>query len=124
MKVMLALATAFTTPLAAETLTCTVAPPCPATGLCSNDPVIIQFTLNRDEFAPAISADEPPRRKVTTVRMGAAQFPAEAIIMGENRGFWAEGGGGSNVLFIVAGDGTAHYIEDRTGVRMEGSCEG
>ncbi len=106
---------------AADSLACEVAAPCP-TGGC--EAVAIAFDINRDEFAPAHDPNEPPRRKVTTVQMGNARFPAEAIVMGESRGFWAEGGGGAHVLFMVHADGSAFYIDDRTGLRMEGTCAG
>jgi len=110
-------------PVVADSLRCEVAPPCAVGATCA-DTVHVSFDIDRTQFAPVIDPAEPPRRKVTLVRMGDAQFPAEAIIMGGNRGFWAEGGGGSHVLFMVAADGTAQYIEDRTGVRMEGTCQG
>lgn len=111
-------------PCVADSLSCVVSPACPAGAECVVDEVSIAFDINRDEFAPAIDPGEPPRRKVTMVQMGGARFPAEAIIMGEARGFWAEGGGGSHVLFMVHGDGTAFYVDDQTGLRMEGICEG
>ena len=111
-------------PCMADSLTCVVSTSCPPGMECLSEQVTIAFDINREEFAPAIDPGEPPRRKVTMVQMGGARFPAEAIIMGEARGFWAEGGGGSHVLFMVHGDGTAHYVDDRTGLRMVGTCEG
>lgn len=109
-------------PATADTLVCEVAPPCP-TAPCG-DPVSIRFDIDRTQFAPAQNANDPPRRKVTIVDMGSARFPAEALIMGDLRGFWAEGMGGGDILFIVHPDGTANYTEQPGGTRMEGTCAG
>ena len=102
----------------ADSLSCTLcATPC-------IDPVSVDFDIDRDQFAPPVNAADPPRRKVTLVRMGDAQFPAEPIVMGDARGFWAEGGGGSQVLFITQPDGTAIFVNERAGLRLEGTCVG
>jgi len=124
MRAVVAVLLAQASPAIAESIVCTVAPPCPDGVVCEAAPVTVAFDINRDEFAPPVDPNEPPRRKVTTVQMGDARFPAEAIVMGDVRGFWAEGGGGSHVLFMVHGDGTAHYVDDLTGLRMEGTCAG
>jgi len=83
----------------------------------------ITFTIDRTQFAQAQAPGDPPRRKVTTVRMGDAQFPAEPILMGDVRGFWAEGQGGSNVMFVVQPDGSAVFTDMRAGQRLTGQCE-
>lgn len=120
MKSVLLLLTA--APAVAETLVCEVAPPCPAAPC--GETISIRFDIDRTQFAPAQDANDPPRRKVTFVEMGSAGFPAEALIMGDLRGFWAEGNGGGNILFIVQPDGSANYAEQPSGTRMEGTCTG
>ncbi|MDX8349023.1 hypothetical protein SLH49_13640 [Cognatiyoonia sp. IB215446] len=102
---------AFGAPAMAETITCDL----------QGTPV--NFTIDRTQFAPAHNAGEPPRRKVTMVRMGEAQFPAEPILMGDVRGFWGEGLSGSNVMFVVQPDGSAVFTDMRAGQRLAGQCE-
>ena len=109
-------------PATADTLVCEVVPPCPVYP-CS-DVVSIRFAIDHTQFAPAQDANDPPRRKVTLVEMGTASFPAEALIMGDLRGFWAESDGGGNILFVVHPDGRANYAEQPSGTRMEGTCSG
>ncbi|MDX8351994.1 hypothetical protein [Cognatiyoonia sp. IB215182] len=102
---------ALSTPSTAETVTCNL----------QGTPVV--FEIGRTQFAPAQHAGEPPRRKVTTVQMGDAQFPAEPILMGDVRGFWGEGLGGSNVMFVVQPDGNAVLSNTNEGTRLEGICQ-
>ncbi len=83
----------------------------------------LQFEIDRTQFAPALDQNEPTQRRMTTVRMGDAQFPAEPILMGDVRGFWAEGMGGSDVMMVMQGDGTAIYTDTRAGERLTGTCE-
>lgn len=108
----------------ADSLRCEVSAPCPTNEACLTEAVSIAFDIDRTQFAPANDPADPPRRKITFVRMGDRQFPAEAILMGGIRGFWAEGLGGGDVLFIVQPDGTANYVEEPSGFQMEGTCEG
>ncbi|MEM9786518.1 MAG: hypothetical protein AAF801_08440 [Pseudomonadota bacterium] len=102
---------ALSTPAMAETITCDL----------QGTPV--NFTIDCTQFAPAQDSGEPPRRKVTTVQMGGAQFPAEPILMGDVRGFWGEGLGGSNVMFVVQPDGSAVFTNVEAGQRLTGQCE-
>ncbi len=90
---------------------------------CDLSGVPIQFEIDRAQFAPAIDTQEPVRRRVTTVQMGEAQFPAEPIMMGDVRGFWAEGMGGSDIMMVMQGDGSAVYANTRAGERLTGTCE-
>ena len=90
---------------------------------CDLEGTSLAFTIDRTQFAPPHDAGEPPRRKVTTVRMGDAQFPAEPILMGDVRGFWGEGLGGSDVMFVMQGDGYAVFSDKRAGKRLTGQCE-
>jgi hypothetical protein len=90
---------------------------------CDLSGVPIQFEIDRAQFAPAIDNQEPMRRRVTTVQMGDAQFPAEPILMGDVRGFWAEGMGGTDIMMVMQGDGSAVYANTRAGERLTGTCE-
>ncbi len=55
--------------------------------------------------------------------MGDATFPAEPIMMGDMRGFWAEGMGGTDVMMVMQGDGTAIFSNQNAGERITGTCE-
>lgn len=90
---------------------------------CDLSGIPVQFEIDRAQFAPALDLKEPPRRRITTVQMGDAQFPAEPIRMGDVRGFWAEGLGGSEVMMVMQGDGSAVYADTRAGERLTGTCE-
>lgn len=90
---------------------------------CDLEGTSLAFTIDRTQFAPPHDAGEPPRRKVTTVRMGDAQFPAEPILMGDVRGFWAEGLSGSNMMLVVQADGSAVFTNVDAGQRLTGQCE-
>lgn len=83
----------------------------------------LRFAIDRAQFAPAIDQAEPPRRRVTTVQRGDATFPAEPILMGDLRGFWAEGKGGADIMLVIQADGTAVYANPRAGTRITGTCE-
>ena len=99
------------TPAIADVITCDM----------SGTPV--SFEIDHAQFSPPLIKGEPPRRQVTTVQMGDAQFPAEPILMGDVRGFWAEGFAGSNVMLVMQTDGSATYTDTRAGQRLDGMCE-
>lgn len=90
---------------------------------CDLSGVPVQFEIDRAQFAPPINKAEPEQRRITTVSMGDAQFPAEPIMMGDVRGFWAEGLAGSDVMMVMQGDGSAVYADTRAGERLTGTCE-
>ena len=83
----------------------------------------VRFEIDVSQFAPAADIQEPPRRRVTTVAMGDATFPAEPILMGDVRGFWAEGMGGSDIMMVMQADGSAVYANPQAGTRITGTCE-
>lgn len=83
----------------------------------------VALTIDRAQFAPPVDPGEPAQRRVTTVQMGDATFPAEPILIGDLRGFWAEGMGGSEVMLLIQPDGQAVYANPRAGERLEGFCE-
>ena len=93
------------------------------TVICDLAGTPVSFAIDRSQFAPAYHKNEPAQRRVTTVQMGAATFPAEPIMMGDIRGFWADGLGGSHVMMVMQADGSAVYANTRDGVRLTGTCE-
>ena len=99
------------------------APAMAETVTCDLGGTPVTFHIDRTQFAPAQDPGEPPRRKATTVHMGEAQFTAEPILMGDIRGFWAEGMAGSNVMFVVQSNGSAVFTDARAGQRLTGQCE-
>jgi len=90
---------------------------------CDLSGVPIRFQIDLSQFAPALDPGEPMRRRITTVQMGDTQFPAEPILMGNVRGFWAEGMGGSEIMMVMQGDGSAIYADTAAGRRLTGTCE-
>lgn len=90
---------------------------------CDLSGIDVSFEIDRTQFAPPINKGEPIQRRVTTVTMGDAQFPAEPILIGNTRGFWAEGMGGSDVMLVMRADGSAVYADSVTGERLTGTCE-
>ena len=82
----------------------------------------VAFEIDGSQFVDAYNPNEPERRRVTLVQMGQATFPAEPIMMGDVRGFWAEGMGGSDIMMVMQGDGTAVYSDARAGQRITGTC--
>jgi len=90
---------------------------------CDLSGISARFEIDRAQFAPALDAQEPARRRVTTVSMGDATFPAEPIMIGGTRGFWAEGMGGTDIMLVMQPDGTAVYANPSAGERLTGTCE-
>lgn len=90
---------------------------------CDMSGTPVQFEIDRTQFAPPQDVNEPHRRKVTTVKMGDAQFQAEPILIGDIRGFWAEDLEGTNVMLLIQSDGSAVYTDIRADQRLTGSCE-
>ncbi len=90
---------------------------------CDLSGVPVSFTIDRSQFAPAQDAGDPPRRRVTRVQMGDVQFPAEPILMGDVRGFWAEAMGGTDAMLVIQPDGSAVFANNRAGERLTGTCE-
>ncbi|MDG1769031.1 MAG: hypothetical protein P8H36_06450 [Yoonia sp.] len=99
-------------PVAADVLNCQMA-----------DETEIKFEIHRNQFVDPIDAAEPTQRKVTIVTAGAATFPAEPFIIGGMRGFYADGLGGSPVMFAVAPDGSATFSNARSGEKLTGICK-
>lgn len=90
---------------------------------CDLQGTALQFDIDRNQFVAPQNLNDPPRRKVTLVSMGEAQFPAEPFLIGKTRGFWAEGWSGSDVIFVMQPDGSATYTDTRMDTRLTGHCE-
>jgi hypothetical protein len=109
---MLAIACTTASPALADTLICQM-----------SDGSDLSFVIDRNQFMDAVDANEPPRRKVTTVRHGAHQFTAEPLLIGQMRGFHADGMGGTSIMFVVTPDGSATYTNAQVGQILTGDCE-
>ncbi|MEJ6398245.1 hypothetical protein [Yoonia sp. 208BN28-4] len=107
----------------AETVTCSLSGPCADFQACGTTGADLEFTIDRTQFAPAIDADEPPRRKLSIVQLGQAQFPAEPFIISDTIGFSAEAFGGAPAIFAMQPDGTGTYAVARHGYELTGPCE-
>ncbi|WP_300437527.1 hypothetical protein [uncultured Mameliella sp.] len=80
----------------------------------------LRFDLDPASFAPPVDAADPPRRRVSRVRMEDAEIEAEAIL-GQNgsRGFWASAQG---LLMTVSPDGSAR-MSDHGERPWQGQCK-
>lgn len=83
----------------------------------------VGFSIDRNQFVNAQAKGEPPRRKITQVTYGAMRFVAEPFLIGDTRGFFAEGLGGTTVMFSIDRNGDAIYSNTRSGLRVTGRCE-
>ena len=91
---------------------------------CSlDDGAEVRFSIDLSTFSNPVSKDEPMRRQVTLVEMNASEFPADPIVIGDMRGFAAEGFAGATIMFIVEPDGTARLSNTQSGIRIDGFCE-
>ncbi len=106
-------------------LSCCLAAPAAADFLACqmDDGTSLSFAIDRNQFMDAVSAEEPIRRKVTHVQRGSQRYPAEPFIIGNLRGFHADGLGGTSVMFVVNPDGSAIYSNARSGEKLTGTCE-
>lgn len=105
-------ACAAATPMMADELACVM-----------TDGSDVAFTIDRNQFVDAISAQEPARRKVTTVTAADKTYPAEPFIIANTRGFHATGLGDASIMFFVGPDGRATYTNSRSGEKLLGICE-
>lgn len=112
-----------TSSAAADSLHCELSITCVGRSDCSEELVDLSFEIDRNQFVDAIDVNEPPRRKVTQVQMGTKNFTAEPFLIGDVRGFWAEGLGGSDSIFVVNPDGSAKFSNPILGESLTGTCE-
>ena len=87
---------------------------------CDFSGMALEFTLDRTQFAPPVSPDEPPRRQLTIVTADDATFRAEPFIIGTTIGFLEEDG--ERKLFM-ASDGDAVYDDPAGDAQLTGRCE-
>ncbi len=117
------LASALAGPSLADSLACELQKECRANNVCDETIVDLTFEIDRLQFIDPQDRSEPPRRKLSQVSMADRQFPAEPFLMGDVRGFWAEGLAGSHSIFIVNADGTAKFSNSEMGEHLIGTCE-
>lgn len=85
----------------------------------SDERVEVRFDIDRSQFSPAISKDEPPRRAQTTVRIGPKSFTAEPMLMADGvRGFWAE-----TAMLTTNKNGDARLTILDGARQYDGTCE-
>ena len=89
---------------------------------CDMDGDPLTFTIDRSQFSPPVDVNDPPRQAVTVVEFADTQFPATPFLIGDTRGFEAEGLGGTATLFVMQADGTAVLSDRRAGLRVSGTC--
>jgi len=83
----------------------------------------VQFSIDRKQFAPPLDPNDPPRRKVTRVRLGPQSFVAEPILMASGvRGFWTDDPVTGTHVLTTRPDGTATYSGPE-GASTDGICE-
>lgn len=99
-------------PAAAELVTCQM----------GEDATPLTFEIDHTQFAPALDPNDPPRQQRTVVTFGDKQFPAEPFLLGDVRGFEAEGLGGTTTLFVMHADGEAVFSDTRAGIHIVGQC--
>lgn len=90
--------------------------------LCDMQGAALEFFIDRNHFAAPVDANEPPRRAATVVSYGTQQFPATPFLIGDTRGFEAEGLGGTTTLFVMQPNGDAVYSNSLAGTRITGKC--
>ena len=112
------LATTFAGPALGDSLLCSLQ--CKDGSHCSSEALEISFDIDRNQFVSAVDPNEPPYRKVTTVRMSGETFEAEPFLVKDTRGFWAED---LNAIFVVNSDGSATFSNSATGETLIGQCE-
>ena len=111
--------------VAMSLLTLPLAMPCSADELlCRFDGAPdIRFAIDRNQFAPPVDPEDPPRRKVTQVRLGSHSFVAEPILMDSGvRGFWTDDPVTGTHVLTTRADGTATYSGPDGGT-TNGICE-
>lgn len=110
-------------PVAAEDYRCTLTLDCEGRAGCTPRTIDIAFAIDARQFAPPASPDDPPRQKITEVRLDDTTFRAEPFRM-ENgvRGFWGNGVNQSRML-VIEPDGAARYVELQQGPPFTGFCE-
>lgn len=111
-------------PARAERVECRLSAACPDAAACAATgaaPLPVGFTIDRTQFSPPVDRNEPPRRQVTVVALGDRTLPAEPILIGDLRGFWAETGGVTHLL-TVQPDGRGIYTRTPPGLMLTGYC--
>lgn len=86
--------------------------------------VSVAFDIDRRQFAPAASPDDPPRQMRSVVAQDAQRYIAEPFLMEDGvRGFWAEERVGGAALLVIQKDGAARMTDEAIGAMLVGRCE-
>jgi hypothetical protein len=89
---------------------------------CDIDGDPLTFAIDRSQFSPPVDVNDPPRQAATVVQFGDKRFPATPFLIGDTRGFEAEGHDGTTTLFVIQSDGTAILSDRLVGLRVTGTC--
>ena len=89
---------------------------------CDMDGDPLSFAIDRSQFSPPVDTNDPPRQAATVVQFGGERFSATPFLIGDTRGFEAEGLDGATTLFVMQSDGTAVLSDRRAGLRITGTC--
>jgi hypothetical protein len=105
-------------PVLADSLSCSLRPE------GGGAPVTLSFEIDRRQFAPATSPNEPPRQVRSSVRQDGVQYMAEPFLMEYGvRGFWAEQRAGGPALLVIEADGASRMSDGASGQILNGQCE-
>ena len=107
---------------AVSTLALTAVPAMAEVVTCDMSGDALTFAIDRTQFSPPVHVNEPPRQARTTVSFADTRFPATPFIIGDTRGFEAEGLGGTTTLFVMQPNGNAVLSDRRAGQRITGTC--
>ncbi|MGR3437109.1 hypothetical protein [Salipiger abyssi] len=87
-------------------------------------PVDLRFDIDRRQFAPPTSPDEPPKKLRSYVIQNGTQYVAEPFLMeGGVRGFWAEDRRQGQALLVIGPDGRAEMTDAAFAAPLQGRCE-
>ncbi len=86
--------------------------------------VSLHFGIDRGQFAPPQSPEDPPRRLRSIVTMGETRFAAEPLLMeGGRRGFWTQERAEGPAMMVIEPEGAAKLTDVNSGTVYVGTCE-
>ena len=106
-----------------DELSCVMAQDCNRRTSCAGAALMIEFAIDRNQFAPAVDPADPPRRKVTQVTAASEIFIAEPILMASGiRGFWTDDPAIGTHFMTIQPDSSASYSAP-DGTTWTGTCK-
>ena len=81
----------------------------------------LRFEIDHRQFAPPVSADDPPLRTATTVMAETGSFPAEPFLMPDGTlGFWENANPARPRMLVMSHTGAARF--SRGDEMLTGQC--